>query len=119
MTAFYLCQKIFYLTINILDRYLSVEMVPSRELRLVGITAMFIASKYEEIFAPSSKTPQNHLQVDKFAYISDWSYSIEQILVMENSILDRREWYLTVPTPYVFLACFIKASTPDEQEIFT
>ncbi|KAK6936750.1 Cyclin, N-terminal [Dillenia turbinata] len=42
-----------YLTVNILDRYLSMEMVPSRELRLVGITAMFIACKYEEIFAPS------------------------------------------------------------------
>jgi cyclin B len=41
-----------YLTIYIVDRYLSLQPVLRRELQLVGIAAMLIASKYEEIWAP-------------------------------------------------------------------
>lgn len=42
----------FYLTVNIIDRFLSVKAVPKRELQLVGISALLIASKYEEIWPP-------------------------------------------------------------------
>lgn len=41
-----------YLTINIVDRFLSLKQIRRRELQLVGISAMLIASKYEEIWAP-------------------------------------------------------------------
>lgn len=54
---------------------------------------MLIASKYEEIWPPQNK----------------------QILVMEKTILGSLEWYLTVPTQYVFLARFIKATNPDPE----
>lgn len=54
---------------------------------------MLIASKYEEIWPPQNK----------------------QILVMEKNILGSLEWYLTVPTQYVFLARFIKATNPDPE----
>ncbi|KAK6923257.1 Cyclin, N-terminal [Dillenia turbinata] len=103
---FDLLKETLYLTINIVDRYLSMKMVPRRELQLVGMSAMLIASKYEEIWAP---------EVNDFVCISDKAYSNQQVLLMEKSILARLEWYLTVPTPYVFLARFIKASIPDEQ----
>ena len=49
---FELMPETLYLTINIIDRFLSVKTVPRRELQLVGISAMLIASKYEEIWAP-------------------------------------------------------------------
>lgn len=39
-----------YLTVNIVDRYLSKVTVKRSELQLVGVTALFIASKYEEIY---------------------------------------------------------------------
>lgn len=42
--------------------------------------------------------------------ISDRSFTNEQVLIMEKRILGRLEWNLTVPTPYVFLVRFIKAS---------
>ncbi|KAK6942142.1 Cyclin, C-terminal domain [Dillenia turbinata] len=103
---FELLQETLYLTINIVDRYLSMKMVPRRELQLVGLGAMLIACKYEEIWAP---------EVNDFVCISDKAYTHQQILVMEKSILGRLEWYLTVPTPYVFLARFMKASIPDNQ----
>ncbi|KAK2974060.1 hypothetical protein RJ640_015392, partial [Escallonia rubra] len=98
---FELMPETFYLTVNILDRYLSAERVPRKELQLVGISAMLMASKYEEIWAP---------EVNDFVRISDSAYTHEQVLLMEKRILGALEWNLTVPTPYVFLVRFIKAS---------
>ncbi|KAE9586310.1 G2/mitotic-specific cyclin S13-6 [Lupinus albus] len=48
-TKFDLSLEILYMTINIIDRFLAVKAVPSRELQLVGISTMLMASKYEEI----------------------------------------------------------------------
>lgn len=105
---FELMPESLYLTINILDRFLSVKTVPRRELQLVGISSMLIACKYEEIWAP---------EVNDFTHISDNAYARDQILQMEKSILGKLEWYLTVPTPYVFLVRYIKASTANDQEM--
>ncbi|CAH8270217.1 unnamed protein product [Arabidopsis lyrata] len=95
-----------YLTVNIIDRFLSVKAVPKRELQLVGISALLIASKYEEIWPP---------QVNDLVYVTDNAYNSRQILVMEKTILGNLEWYLTVPTQYVFLVRFIKASMSDPE----
>ncbi|ONK55438.1 uncharacterized protein A4U43_UnF3370 [Asparagus officinalis] len=103
---FELMPETLYLTFYIIDRYLSMEKVLRRELQLVGVSSMLIASKYEEIWAP---------QVEDFICISDRAYSQEQILAMEKSILNRLEWSLTVPTPYVFLVRFIKAAMCDKE----
>jgi hypothetical protein len=47
-----LMPETLYLTVYIIDQYLSMENVPRKELQLVGVSAMLIASKYEEIWAP-------------------------------------------------------------------
>lgn len=52
---FELMPETFYLTINIVDRFLSMKAVHRKELQLVGISSMLIASKYEEIWAPEVK----------------------------------------------------------------
>uniref|UniRef100_A0A2C9VFE9 B-like cyclin n=1 Tax=Manihot esculenta TaxID=3983 RepID=A0A2C9VFE9_MANES len=103
---FELSPETLYLTINIIDRFLSVKAVPRRELQLVGISATLMASKYEEIWPP---------EVNDLVMISDRAYTHEQVLVMEKTILAKLEWTLTVPTHYVFLARFIKASIPDKE----
>ncbi|OIW16280.1 hypothetical protein TanjilG_18995 [Lupinus angustifolius] len=105
---FELMPETLYLTLNIIDRFLSMKAVPRRELQLVGISSMLIACKYEEIWAP---------EVNDFVYIADNAYVREHILIMEKTILSKLEWYLTVPTPYVFLIRYIKASTPSDKEI--
>ncbi|KAK4392538.1 G2/mitotic-specific cyclin-2 [Sesamum angolense] len=53
------------------------------------------------------------VEVHELVCISDRTYTNEQILIMEKSILGELEWNLTVPTPYVFLVRFIKASMTD------
>ncbi|KAI5321276.1 PREDICTED: G2/mitotic-specific [Prunus dulcis] len=105
---FELMPETFYLTVNIIDRYLSKKIVSRRELQLVGISSMVIASKYEEIWAP---------QVIDFVCLSDYAYTGDQILLMEKAILGKLEWYLTVPTPYVFLSRYIKASVSPGEEV--
>ncbi|KDP34564.1 hypothetical protein JCGZ_11114 [Jatropha curcas] len=106
---FELMPETLYLTINIIDRFLAVKVVSRRELQLVGIGAMLIACKYEEIWAP---------EVNDFICISDNAYIREQVLAMEKAILGKLEWYLTVPTPYVFLVRYIKASIiPSDKEM--
>ena len=49
---FELMPETLYLTLNIVDRFLSMKAVPRRDLQLVGISSMLIACKYEEIWAP-------------------------------------------------------------------
>ncbi|KAJ4885798.1 Cyclin-B1-3 [Raphanus sativus] len=100
---FDLSPETLYLTINIIDRFLSLKTIPRRELQLLGVSALLIASKYEEIWPP---------QVNDLVYVTDNTYQSKQILMMEKTILGCLEWYLTVPTQYVFLARFIKASVP-------
>ncbi|KAK6151349.1 hypothetical protein DH2020_013984 [Rehmannia glutinosa] len=101
---FELSPETLYLTINIVDRYLASKTTLRKELQLVGMSAMLIASKYEEIWAP---------EVNELVCISDRTYTNEQVLKMEKRILGELEWNLTVPTPYVFLVRFIKASMTD------
>ncbi|KAI4341220.1 hypothetical protein MLD38_025970 [Melastoma candidum] len=103
---FELMPETLYLAINIMDRFLSAEAVPRKELQLLGMGAMFTASKYEEIWAP---------EVNDFTCIADRAYTNAQVLVMEKTILRKLEWYLTVPTHYVFLSRFIKASLGDDK----
>ncbi|KAJ0478485.1 putative cyclin domain-containing protein [Helianthus annuus] len=105
---FELMPESLYLTINVVDRYLSVRKVPRRELQLVGISALLIACKYEEIWPP---------EVTDLIAISDNAFPREQILTMEKAILGHLGWFLTVPTPYVFLVRYTKASVPFDSEM--
>lgn len=49
---FELSLETLYLTINIIDRFLSLKAISRKELQLVGMASMLVASKYEEIWAP-------------------------------------------------------------------
>lgn len=77
----------------------------------VGVTAMLIASKYEEIWAP---------EVRDFVYISDKAYTREQILSMEKLMLNTLKFNLTTPTAFNFLSRFIKAAgVKDNKDLCT
>jgi G2/mitotic-specific cyclin-B, other len=98
---FKLMPETMYLTVNIIDRYLERKQVIRQKLQLVGVTAMLLASKYEEIYAP---------EVRDFVYITDKAYTKEQILAMEASMLNTLEFRITVPTAYVFLNRYLKVA---------
>ncbi|XP_078166506.1 G2/mitotic-specific cyclin S13-7-like [Carex rostrata] len=93
-----------YLTIYIIDRYLSLDGV--KRLQLVGMCALLIGCKYEELRAP---------RVNDLMDISFNKYTREEILRMEKTILNKLEWYLTVPTAYMFLVRFVKVAKADQE----
>ena len=49
---FRLVPETLYLCVNIIDRYCSIQEVRRSQLQLVGVTALFLACKYEEIYPP-------------------------------------------------------------------
>jgi G2/mitotic-specific cyclin-B, other len=57
------------------------------------------------------------VQVSDFIHIADNAYAREEILAKEKEILNKLEWYLTVPTTYMFLVRFVKAAKSDKEVI--
>jgi len=99
---FHLLQETLYTTVAILDRFLQVEVgsVTRNKLQLVGVAAMLVASKYEEIYAP---------EVKDFVYITDRAYTEKDILRMEIRILATLKFDLGRPLPLHFLRRASKA----------
>ncbi|XP_014500307.1 cyclin-A2-2 [Vigna radiata var. radiata] len=90
-----------YLTVNLIDRYLSTEFIQKQRLQLLGVTSMLIASKYEEMCPP---------RVEEFCFITDNTYTKEEVLKMEREVLNVIHFQLSVPTIKTFLRRFIQAA---------
>lgn len=50
---YHMLPETLWIAVNVIDRFLSNRVVSLVKFQLVGVTAMFIAAKYEEIMAPS------------------------------------------------------------------
>jgi len=105
---FKLLPETLYLTIAIMDRFLEKVNVTKEKVQLVGVTAFFIACKYEEIYPPD---------ISDFTKVCE-AYSKEEILKMEQTILKKLNFVLSYPLPLHFLRRFSKAAHAD-QEIHT
>ena len=103
---FKLLPETFYMTINLIDRFLGIAPVTRQKLQLVGVAAMLIASKYEEIYPP---------EVKDFEYVTDRAYKREEILDMEGQILSSLNFNLTTPSAYRFLERYTKVAGLDEK----
>ncbi|GFP80319.1 cyclin-a2-1 [Phtheirospermum japonicum] len=90
-----------YLTVNLIDRFLSENYMTKQKLQLLGVTCMLIASKYEEICAP---------HVEEFCFITDNAYPKEEVVKMESCVLNFLGFQLSVPTTKKFLRRFIQAA---------
>ena len=86
--SFKLVPETLYLTVNLIDRYLSIKEVERPKLQLVGVACLLIASKYEEIYPP---------EVKDCVYITDRAYTRQEVLDMERNIVkelesERQQW---------------------------
>lgn len=65
----------------------------------MGVSALLIACKYEEIYPPELKD---------FVYITDRAYTKEDVLQMEFLILTALSFDLTFPTAFRFLERYMR-----------
>ncbi|KAF7374943.1 Cyclin N-terminal domain-containing protein [Mycena sanguinolenta] len=97
-----------WIAVNIIDRFLTHRAVSLIKLQLVGITAMFIAAKYEEILAPS---------VEEFVFMAESGYTKEEILKGERIMLQTLEFRIShYCSPYSWMR---KISKADDYNIQT
>ncbi|KAJ6636398.1 G2/mitotic-specific cyclin-B [Pseudolycoriella hygida] len=106
---FHLFAETYYLTVGIIDRYLSkCPDTLRKNLQLVGVTAMFLACKYEEMYPPMLKD---------FVFITDDTYTPIEIIRMEQKILEachnenqKLNYDLSAPVVIHFIRRYSKAA---------
>jgi len=103
---FRLLQETLFITIDILDRYLAKEgqRITRDELQLVGVSAMFVSAKMEEVYSPD---------VQDFVLITDNAYTEADIKETELKILRALQFNLFQPISLHFLRRFSKAGDVD------
>ncbi|KAJ6986189.1 G2/mitotic-specific cyclin-2-like [Populus alba x Populus x berolinensis] len=103
---FELMDETLFLAINLIDRFLERCTVVRKKLQLVGVTAMLLACKYEEVSVPL---------VEDFVLISDNAYTRIEVLDMEKLMVNTLQFKMSVPTPYMFMKRFLKAALSDKK----
>ena len=98
-----------FLTVWLIDKYLSLKKVKRNKLQLIGVTCMLIACKYEEIYSP---------EVFDFVYITENSYEKKDIINLELEILVLLEFNVTVPTSNSFYEIISSSLSFSTQEFF-
>jgi cyclin B len=92
-----LLPQTMYIAVNLIDRYLEKNETNRAKLQLVGVTAMFIACKYEEIYPPELKD---------FVYITDGAYVKSDVLKMEVEMLLSLNFDVTFPTQWAIFETY-------------
>ncbi|KAF8410309.1 hypothetical protein HHK36_002835 [Tetracentron sinense] len=103
---FELLDETLFLTVNLVDRFLAQQTVVRKKLQLVGVTAMLLACKYEEVSVPA---------LEDLILISDKFYTRKEILEMEKLMVNTLQFNMSVPTPYVFMRRFLMAAQSDKK----
>ncbi|KAL3503765.1 hypothetical protein ACH5RR_038214 [Cinchona calisaya] len=103
---FDLMQETLFLMVTLLDQFLSLVSIKKNKMQLVGLTALLLASKYEDFWHP---------RIMDLIDISADSYTRDEMLGMENAFLKALKFRLNAPTPYVFMLRFLKAAQSDKK----
>lgn len=103
---FKLLPETLFISVNLIDRYLEAKEIERQRLQLLGVTAMWIACKYEEIYAP---------EIKDFVYITDNAYDQKDILDLEYEVLRTLEFNVTTPSTYRFLQRYAKIMGADDR----
>ncbi|CAI4038802.1 hypothetical protein SMKI_06G1500 [Saccharomyces mikatae IFO 1815] len=97
---FHCLPETLFLAINLLDRFLSQNVVKLNKLQLLCITCLFIACKFEEVKLP---------KIANFAYVTDGAATVEEIRKAELFILTSLSYNVSLPNPMNFIRRISKA----------
>ena len=98
-----------FLTVWLIDRYLSEKQMKRGRLQLLGVTSMLISCKYEEIYSP---------EVFDFVYITESSYEKKDIINLEFEMLKMLEFNVTIPTSNNFYEIISSLLNFNTQEFY-
>ncbi|XP_009603340.1 putative cyclin-A3-1 [Nicotiana tabacum] len=93
-----------YLAVSYIDRFLSTNFITRQKLQLLGVSSMLISAKYEEISPP---------HVEDFCYITDNTYTKEEVVKMEADVLKTLNFEMGNPTVKTFLRRFTGVAQED------
>ncbi len=94
---FNLLPETLFLTVNLIDRFLFIKKVETKDFQLLGVSAMLIGCKYEEIYPP---------EVRDFVYATGKTYTDVDIIKMEGTILAALQFETLHVSSFRFLEWF-------------
>ncbi|XP_058123573.1 G1/S-specific cyclin-E isoform X2 [Anopheles coustani] len=100
-------RETYYLAVDYIDRYLSRKKgLMKTHLQLLGVTALFIAAKVEEIYPPKLRD---------FAYVTDGACTEEDILREELLLLCELEWNINPLTVIGWLGMYMQINVTSRE----
>jgi len=90
-----------HLSVKVMDRVISIWDLERKMFQCLGCACMLIASKLEET---------QPVTIKDLAYMTDGTYTSDQIKEMEAKVCDLLQFCLQSSTPYQFIDRFLRAS---------
>ena len=107
---FELLENTLFLTINLMDRMLeATKNIKMECFQLLGVSCMFIASKYEEIYPP---------ELHDFLYLCGDKYKKKEILLYEIHILEKLNFDILCVNPFIFLDRYYLLYEVENKQIY-
>lgn len=110
-----------YTAVKIVDSYLCMKQLPRARFQLLGLTAFFLACKFDVSKLSSFWISLSYVYfcvqdrvcpiIDDFVYVCDDAYSREDIIEMEIDILKTLEFNINYPLSYSFLRRYARCGS--------
>jgi len=101
-----LCDDTLHFSIYLIDRFLNGRSISVNKLQLVGITALFVASKIEEVVCPDLRS---------FAIMTDNNFTEIEIKKAEKYMLYSLDYNIKYVNPLYFLRRVSKANNYEKK----
>jgi hypothetical protein len=105
-----LLPQTLFVAVGIIDRYLEKNIIHRSRLQLLGITSLWIAAKFEEIY----QVPK----ISNLIFICDSTYTRNDILEMEGGVLLALNFDLMEPHSFTYLQLFARYADLEEKDYF-
>uniref|UniRef100_M4BEU1 Cyclin N-terminal domain-containing protein n=1 Tax=Hyaloperonospora arabidopsidis (strain Emoy2) TaxID=559515 RepID=M4BEU1_HYAAE len=97
----------FHKAVNLVDRCLKKIRINRKQFQLLGCACMMIAAKFDEVYGPN---------VEDFVYISDQTYTADEMLDMEAQVLSALEYRIASTTCYGFMHRYTQAGCATDKQ---